>query len=310
VAAGTCAQPIASAVAGQAGGIPGPITIIEHHYTMTARVRPLLLFWISRSGVGDATVTWRRAPGQTGHSLLIGSDPDRAPRRINRWGYIDEEVRGTDARLIGLMTESQEESIQDAEAGLRKQANGQHTFKIIRATVDGEQAQSVITTVATPDDYSFRYVRTVLALAEREASAGKTRVVRLPAGTRPGFLSALVELMRAGVASLDTTGAVRPAPPIPYVYHGRIYQLRASRVQLVPELRIGATGYRRVINADFEIKSTYDGEIDRFSMTYGTDGSLAEGPSTVAYQPRWWMQVELALDDCNGAPAMAGGAGH
>ena len=29
----------------------------RHHYAIAARVRPLLLFWIGRSGVGDAVVT-------------------------------------------------------------------------------------------------------------------------------------------------------------------------------------------------------------------------------------------------------------
>jgi hypothetical protein len=32
-------------------------------------------------------------------------------------------------------------------------------------------------------------------------------------------------------------------------------------------------------------------------MTYGTDGPFAEVPLTASYQPRWWMEVDLALDD-------------
>src|SRR5262245_5961432 len=60
----------------------------RHHYTMNARVRPLL-FWIGRDDVGDAVVAKRQNGESVGYSLLIGSDPDRAPRRINRWGYID-----------------------------------------------------------------------------------------------------------------------------------------------------------------------------------------------------------------------------
>src|SRR5207244_2187084 len=88
----------------------------RHHYTIGARVRPLVVFWISRSGVGDAVVTRRRAPGEASYSLLIGSDPDRAPLHINRWGYIEEEISGADATLLGLMTESEEDAIQHAEA--------------------------------------------------------------------------------------------------------------------------------------------------------------------------------------------------
>ena len=81
--------------------VPSTVMVERHHYSMSARVRPLLVFWISRSGVGDAVVTKRRGPDQSGYSLLIGSDPDRAPRRINRWGYIDEELHGAEAHIIG-----------------------------------------------------------------------------------------------------------------------------------------------------------------------------------------------------------------
>ena len=65
---------------------------VEHRYRMLGRVRPLL-FWISREDVGGAQVTWREAADGVGYELLIGSDPERAPRRINRWGYIGEERR-------------------------------------------------------------------------------------------------------------------------------------------------------------------------------------------------------------------------
>jgi hypothetical protein len=279
-----------------ARGRPPGATTERYHYTMTARVRPLLLFWISRSGVGEAVVTRRRAPGEADYSLLIGSDPERAPRRINRWGYIDEEIRGSEATLIGLMTESDEDSIQEAEANLHKQAGGDRVFKVIHATVDSEQARSVVTSIAAPEAYSFRQMDALLTLARREGSPGTSRIVQLPVGTRPGFLSALAELMHRHVEQSSTSGAVQPASPITYVYHGRIYKLRTTRVQTTASLRVGNASYARVITADFEIKSAYDGELTRFSMTYGTDGPFSEVPLTMSYQPRWWMQVDLALD--------------
>jgi hypothetical protein len=273
---------------------------------MTARVRPLLLFWISRSGVGEAVVTKRQAPGEADYSLLIGSDPERAPRRINRWGYIDEEVRGSEATLIGLMTESDEDSIQEAEANLRNQAGGDRVFKIIHATVDAEQARSVVTSIAAPKAYSFRQMDSLLTLARREGPRGTSRIVQLPVGTRPGFLSALAELMHRHVEQSSTSDAVQPASPVKYVYHGRIYDLRATRVQTMARLRVGNASYTRVIAADFEIKSAYDGELTRFSMTYGTEGPFSEVPLTMSYQPRWWMQVDLALDPTASALATEG----
>jgi len=279
--------------AGPTGVTTGAVE--RHHYVIAARIRPLLVFWIGRSSVGDAIVTRRLSPGEATYALLIGSDPDRAPRRINRWGYIREEIRGAEARLIGLMTESDEDSIEEAEANIRKQAHGDHPFKIIRATVDGEQAQSVVTSIGAPYDYSFRQLQTVLDLALRESPQGKPRTIRLPPGTRPGFLAALADAMHT------------PTGPIAYVYHGRIYELRRTDARTIPDLRIAGASYGRAIAADFTTTSTHDGEQTRFSMTYGTEGSFAEVPLRVSYQPRWWMEVNLTLDDAVDGPALTDG---
>lgn len=281
-------------------GVPpsGPATsgtFERHHYSIAARVRPLLVFWIGRSGVGDAIVTRRLSPGEATYALLIGSDPERAPRHINRWGYIKEEIRGADARLVGLMTESDEVSVEQAEANLKKQAHGDHPFKIIRATVNGEQAQSVVTSIGAPYDYTFRQLQTVLDLALRESPEGKPRTIRLPPGTRPGFLAALADAMHT------STG------PIAYVYHGRIYELRRTDARTIPNLRIARASYGRAIAADFTITNTHDGEQTHFSMTYGAEGRFAHVPLTVSYQPRWWMEVNLTLDDAVDARALTDG---
>jgi hypothetical protein len=282
----------------------------RHHYSISARVRPLMVFWISRSGVGDAVFTKRKGPGEAGYSLLIGSDPDRAPRRINRWGYLDEEIRGGEATLIGLMTESDEDSVKQVEANIGRPVGGDRAFKIIRATIDGDQARSTVTSVSAPAEYSFRQVHTVLELARRVSSKeleGKVRVTHLPSGTRPGFLAAVAELIHRHVDEWRVSGQVRPGGPINYVYHGRIYELRATDTRPLARVQVGGAPYAHVIRSDFEARSTYDGEVDQFSITYGTEGPLAEIPLAASYQPRWWLQVELALDDTTSGPALADG---
>jgi hypothetical protein len=282
----------------------------RHHYSISAKVRPLLVFWIGRSGVGDAVVTRQEGSREARYSLLIGSDPDRAPRRINRWGYLDEEVHGEEATLIGLMTESDEDSIKQAEENIGKPVGGYRTFKIIRATIDGDQARSIVTSIAAPDTYSFRQVDTLLDLAERESSKGQeaaARVIRLPPGTRPGFLTAVVELMHQHVDQWHASGRVQPGGPIHYVYHGRIYELRATRTRPLASVQVGGAAYTHVIASDFETRSAYDGEVTQFSITYGTEGPLAEIPLAASYQPRWWMQIELALDDTTSGPALTDG---
>ena len=283
-------------------GAPGPCTTERHHYTMSARVRPLLLFWIGRSNVGDAIVTRAAAPLETRYSLLIGSDPDRAPRRINRWGYIQETIRGDAAAVVGLMTESDEESVEEAEHNLRREGSGVHTFKVIHAAIDGERSRSVVTAVGAPADYSFRQVQAVLALAEDGGTAGQSRVVRLPQGTRPGFLSALAEIIHAQAVSARA-GALHTGSPLTYVYHGKLYELRATSVQFKPTFEVDSSRYARVVSGQFATKNLTDGEQTRFGLSYALDGRLAEVPLAVSYQPRWWMQVDLALaDDVDSPP--------
>jgi len=279
-------------------------TVEQHHYSMTARVRPLVVFWITRSGVGDAVVTWRRGPREVGYSLLIGSDPDRAPRRINRWGYIDEEIRGAEARLIGLMTQSEENTVEEAEASVRKPVTGERSFKIIQATIDHDQARSVVGSIDAPGTYTFRDARIVLDLATRGTIEGRSRVVRLPTGTRPGFLSALADLIHAQVERSRTPDGLRAGGSMPFVYHGRIYELRSARARQLSVAAVGGKFYHHVVVTDLEIKNTDDGEVSRFSMTVGTEGPLAEVPIGLSYQPRWWMQIDLALDDETGGHAM------
>jgi hypothetical protein len=265
----------------------------RHHYTINARVRPLLVFWIAKSGVGDAVVTRHRGPGEASYSLLIGSDPTRTPLHINRWGYIEEEIRGAEARLLGLMTESEEDSIQQAEANVRKQPGGSHPFKVIHGTADGERSQARVASITTTEDYTLRQMHLVLDVAKRAAESGKLRVVSLPPGTRPGFLAALSDAMQ------------QPAErSIAYVYYGKLYELRRIRSVNVSNLRIGQRAYGPAVAADFVITSRHDGEQTKFSMTYGTAGSFAEVPLVVGYQPRWWMQVELTIDDASDAAAL------
>ena len=287
-----------------AAGTPAPSMTERHHYVMSARVRPLLLFWIGRSNVGDAIVTRAATPNEARYAFLIGSDPDRAPRRINRWGYVEEKIRGETATVVGLMTDSEEKSVEEAEKNLRREGSGVHTFKVIHATIDAEQSRSVVTAVGAPADYSFRQVGALLALAGDGGTALQPRVVRLPRGTRPGFLTAMTEIVHAQAESARA-GTLRAGTPLTYVYHGKFYELRGTSVQFKPTFEVNSSRYARVVSAQFATKSLADGEETRFALSYAIDGRLAEVPLTISYQPRWWLQVNLALADDVDSPLLA-----
>ena len=72
-----------------AGDLP---VLRMHRYKMAGRIRPLL-FWIGRDDVGMGEIVWRGAEGAVAYELLIGTDAAKAPRAINRWGYILEDSR-------------------------------------------------------------------------------------------------------------------------------------------------------------------------------------------------------------------------
>ena len=88
---------------------------------------------------------------------------------------------------------------------------------------------------------------------------------------------------------------------IAYAYYGKLYELRRTRSRDIPNLQIAQRAYGPAVAADFVITSAHDGEQTKFSMTYGTHGAFAEIPLTVTYQPRWWMQVELTIDEASDA---------
>lgn len=285
------------AVLRRAGGLP---IVAEHRYRMAAKIRPLLLFWIGRDNVGEARMVWQHGPdGARGFELLIGSDPARAPRRINRWGYIAEEVRGSDARLLGVMKQSNEKSLEEAKVRLAQEAQtSQYVFKAIHGVATADEASSGITTVRLARDLTFRDVGALLDLIEDAGADANVRHVRLPGGTRPGFLVALTELIHRSVAARPAAGeAPRGASSLPYIYNGTLCDLTLRESEPLHDARVGTRTYHDVVRARFDARNRATGTATEFDLIYGAAGPLAEIPVYAAYQPRWWLQVELFLDD-------------
>ena len=82
--------------------------VMTRRYKMSGRVRPLL-FWIGKDDIGIARIVWRRGDGAAvGYEFLVGTDPAKAPRSLNRWGYIAEDVEGADGSILALMTGADE----------------------------------------------------------------------------------------------------------------------------------------------------------------------------------------------------------
>src|ERR1051325_5977296 len=91
LSAGLSAAPVSTTPAVLPTEVPGSVLPIEHEhlYTMSGRVR-MLLIWLGRDNVGSGMIRWRAAGKDSAYELLIGSDPLRAPGRLNRWGFLAE----------------------------------------------------------------------------------------------------------------------------------------------------------------------------------------------------------------------------
>jgi len=290
-----------AAASGNAVATAMPI-VAEHKYRMLAKVRPLL-FWIAKDDVGGARISWRGdGDGVYGLDLLIGSDPQRAPRQVNRWGYLAEQVRGADSQVIGVMKQSNEQSVAEAEKQIgREGGQGHYVYRAIQGAATAEQARAGVTTVRVERDLTFRDIGPLLDMVAASGNEGsETRSVALPAGTRPGFLVGLRELVQQSTDAYARNpggGFVPSKTPTSYVYFGVFYDLAMKSSKLLSSTTIDGQHYTNVARSDFEITNRSNGETTRFQLTYGTTGTLAGVPVHAVYQPRWWFEVQLFLDE-------------
>jgi hypothetical protein len=273
--------------------------VAEHRYRLSASIRPLLLFWIGRGNVGDARLAWHAgADGTLGWEMLIGSDPDRAPMHVNRWGYVREEVKGPDAAMVGVMKQSDEESLDEAKASVGKKEGEGYAFKLIRTRVTGGTSSAVVTSGRFARDYTYLDLKELLAAFESgPTQTGKPKQVRLDAGARPGFLAAVASLIHDSVVSYRRSGVSGlSAQSVSYPYNGKMYDLKAARPRFLQKERYGDRTYERLLRTDFRARNKVTGDEESFCVVYGTDGNIAEVPVYFTYQPRWWFKAEVFLE--------------
>lgn len=266
----------------------------EYRYTLTARVRPLLVFWITRPNVGGARIVRGQAPeGARSYELLIGSDPDKCPMRLNRWGYIAEATKDGASHLIGLMTESNEESVEQATATLHQRPQGGHNFKAIRATIANGEASAQVVRAAFDQDFTLRDVEAVLKRLPEGGEA--TARVQVPAGTNHGFLTAVAGVIHSSVEKLRATGRASTGHSHRFVYDRGFYTVTLESSSIVPQVQVSST-YRRCLEGEFEVRNVTRNTTTRFCLTYATEGPLAEVPLRIVYRPRWWFEAQLTLE--------------
>ena len=267
----------------------------EQHYVVNARIRPLLFFWIGRDDIGSARITWRE--GGAGHrafELVVGSDPSRAPRHINRWGFIVEEQRGSTTEVLGLMKESGEATLEEAAANVDRTGGDTTTFKAVRTTVDGGRGATGTLSFQGPPNTTYKELD---ALLQRLPDAfGAYQSVALPDGTGVGFLAAMTSLVRTSAEPCRRGGdASTQVRSIQYLYHQTIFDLSLASCEFRPSLRTKRGTFTDVVDGRFQVRNQQTGEITKFQVAFGTSGRMRDLPVRAVFRPRWWLEVELLL---------------
>ena len=264
----------------------------DFRYTLSARIRPLL-FWVGRDDVGEARVRLTSSPdGARTYEVLIGSDPRRAPLRVNRWGYLAEHVTPTGVTLVGVMTESSEETFEQARTRVSTTADTRR-FKAIRAQIGQGEARACVLIDMLAGEPTYRDLEAVLA--RFPASASGLRRVTIPDGAARGFLSGVADLLDANVQAHAVTRPPASGLRRPFVHGTRIYTLVLRTSRRVAGAGTEVCACPSAIESAFEVRDDAGHAVSQFRITYAADGPLAGVPLRIVYRPRWWLEAELVI---------------
>lgn len=277
----------------RAGAVLDPAVpaLRTHRYRLGGRIRPLL-FWIGRDDVGMAKVVWRGDADQRGYEFLVGTDPAKAPRAINRWGYIAERSGPGGGSVLAVMSKSDEGSLGEVQSSVDGPPGGVEFKAMEASTRDGVLSWRV---ARVPSDHplTIHELSPLLGRVRAETASAVPRSRTVPRDTRAGFLLAVAELVDRSVASAQKAPVAESA--VPYVFGQQSYELRVAASRRVTLPVAGRAAAVTGLACTYEILNVASSERTRFDMTVATEGDLAGVPLFIAWQPRWWLKVELSL---------------
>jgi hypothetical protein len=275
----------------------------EYRYRLSGAIRPLL-FWIGDGDVGSARIVRQDDEGsRRGCELLIGSDPDRAPRGINRWGWVWEEQRADGGTQRGLMRKIDEDSLEEVERiEERIRLENAYVFKSIRTEIEGGEARAENTVWVLPEDYTYYDVRDLLDVVDGEPQAPpQVNEARMPPVVRPGILLATADLVdRAVAAATQEPRRLLENVAIPFNFNAIVCDLTLRETKWEESKEYGGRRYERLVRLELE---SYDPEHDdrqKYTLVCGTDGPWRGIPVYMKFQPKWWFRTEGVLDESQG----------
>jgi hypothetical protein len=171
------------------------------------------------------------------------------------------------------------------------------------STVTATDALAFTATVRVPADITYHQFNRLLDSVGTSTQWLRHHTAR-PVGADPGFLTALQSLIRASVETAQHgREATETIPSREYVYKGALFDLRLTRSRRILRVKIASEMFHDLIRSEFAIRNRTTGYSTQFEVTYGVNGALAGVPVQASYQPRWWLKLELALDETLDVPA-------
>jgi len=255
---------------------------VEHQYVLSARVRPLLVLWIRRDNVGAGRIRWTDGIEGKSVELVIGSDPDRVPMRINRWGYIGEFTRPGEADVVGVMTETEETSVEQAQKNLERRG-ATHVYRAMRTRIRDGESVTALFGLSFPDTVTYRAVDHVRQ--QVVDGKGTARKVPVPGDADHGFLTAVARLVETSV-EMHRAGASPGRLKRHCIYANMLYEVRMESTKATPQ---------GMLESEFAVLNRTTRKTTKFQMTYGVEPPLAGVPVRIVFRPNWWFEAELNL---------------
>jgi hypothetical protein len=284
-------------------------------YRLRGEVR-LLLLWLGKDDVGGGRITVARSAPSSNQwheriEVLFGSDPDKIPKGINRWGYGREEGQWVDGpggqgpRLAatefqGIMRHSPEASFDEALAATRDaKAAGQFLYDTTVSRVLPGEASSEFRVLSEKEDFDYRSPQRLLSRFQEHLAGSaplrRRQLVNAPPvyGAPYGFLTGVSELIRQALGT-----ALRPS--LNFVYNASLYKLEILSVRPVEASRLRpqwkAGGVREVSGIRFRCFNTVKRTRTDFELWVPRTGELKGIPVRILLQPRWWLRLQMDLD--------------
>jgi hypothetical protein len=288
----------------------------QFDYTMSARLR-LLLFWVGKDDVGGGYIrrgTLSRDPASDVIELLIGSDPAKAPRAINRWGAASEIVRrpseqnhaAESSTFFGFMKVSSGTSAAEMEKELaREKRGGAFLFSAIINQGGRNFDFAKVVPFSSDTDFTIHQFDQAKSMVFDRLLAPEGHLREIGANQfqncsrREGFLESVAELIDAAVEKRA------PHASLCYLYNGEQHELTLAQVTHVPSETVRLSlreepheyvrHYQDLALARFENLNQTTQKRTGFELLLGTTGSLRGVPVQIRYQPNWWFQAILNL---------------